>query len=96
MGDILIPSFSAPKEIYETLTNDLAMTTMALKAHPKVYWIWNHRRWCLENIPDGGDGEDTEGWKKTSWQREMGLVEKMLEADARNCASPPRLVFLHH
>ncbi|EIM90234.1 rab-protein geranylgeranyltransferase [Stereum hirsutum FP-91666 SS1] len=75
---------SSAKEIYELLTNDLAMTTIALKAHPKVYWIWNHRRWCLESIPDGGDGDDTQGWKKTSWQREMGLVEKMLEADARN------------
>ncbi|KAL0947363.1 hypothetical protein HGRIS_013479 [Hohenbuehelia grisea] len=29
------------------------LTMQALQAHPKVYWIWNHRRWCLERIPDG-------------------------------------------
>lgn len=92
MNTLLTCLLSSAKEIYELLTNDLAMTTIALKAHPKVYWIWNHRRWCLESIPDGGDGDDTQGWKKTSWQREMGLVEKMLEADARNCASLSRLV----
>ncbi|TFY83668.1 hypothetical protein EWM64_g351 [Hericium alpestre] len=60
------------------------MTTAALKVHPKVYWIWNHRRWCLENVPDGGDGDDIHGWKKANWERELFVVEKMLDADARN------------
>jgi len=58
------------------------MTTGALKAHPKVYWIWNHRRWCLENFP-AGPGED-DGWKKANWDREMFVVERMLDVDARN------------
>jgi Protein prenyltransferase alpha subunit repeat len=60
------------------------MTSVALKAHPKVYWIWNHRRWCLENVPDGPD-EEPQGWKKASWDKELFVVEKMLDADARNC-----------
>jgi len=24
-----------------------------LQIHPKVYWIWNHRKWCLEHVPLG-------------------------------------------
>jgi geranylgeranyl transferase type-2 subunit alpha len=70
------------------LTDELAMTMSALKKHPKVYWIWNHRRWCLENVPDGpgGDGEeDANGWKQANWTRELQVVERMLDADARNC-----------
>lgn len=77
--------FSSPAEINGILSNDLDMTTTALKAHPKVYWIWNHRRWCLENIPDGGNNNDEHGWRKASWERELFIVEKMLDADARNC-----------
>jgi geranylgeranyl transferase type-2 subunit alpha len=47
-----------------------------------VYWIWNHRRWCLENIPDGPD--DSKEWKKDAWDGELYVVEKMLDADSRN------------
>jgi geranylgeranyl transferase type-2 subunit alpha len=70
------------------LTDELAMTMAALKAHPKVYWIWNHRRWCLEHIPEGPGGSgatDSLGWKQAVWNRELAVVEKMLDADARNC-----------
>lgn len=127
-----------PDERYHLLTSDLRMTTLYLKMHPKVYWIWTHRKWCLEHVPDGpgrringeggdsnaqqsyvnghntssletsgevdrenmqtpnptitslnGDSEenDVEGWKKEAWGRELMLVEKMLEADSRNCES---------
>ncbi|KAH9484165.1 Geranylgeranyl transferase type-2 subunit alpha [Psilocybe cubensis] len=58
----------------------------ALKTHPKVYWIWNHRMWCLEHIPEG-PGQDAEtifGWKQKAWDRELFVVEKMLDADPRN------------
>jgi len=62
----------------------------ALKAHPKVYWIWNHRRWCLENIP-WGPGQQGErafhGWKQAAWDKELFVVEKMLDVDPRNCES---------
>jgi len=64
------------------------MTMSALKANPKVYWIWNHRRWCLERLPDG-PGEEGDpnfhGWKQAAWDRELFVVEKMLDADPRNC-----------
>ncbi|KAJ7871443.1 rab-protein geranylgeranyltransferase [Mycena olivaceomarginata] len=76
---------SSPEEINDLLTEDLSMTTAALKMHPKVYWIWNHRRWCLENVPDGPTTEgDVNGWRKTNWDREMFVVDKMLDADSRN------------
>ncbi|KAJ7684689.1 rab-protein geranylgeranyltransferase [Mycena polygramma] len=78
---------SSPKEINDLLTDDLSMTTAALKMHPKVYWIWNHRRWCLENVPDGpdtGTEGDIDGWRKTNWERELFVVDKMLDADSRN------------
>ncbi|KDR81448.1 hypothetical protein GALMADRAFT_134887 [Galerina marginata CBS 339.88] len=75
------------EDIKNLLMDDLAMTMSALKAHPKVYWIWNHRRWCLENIPNG-PGQKSEsdfvGWKQSAWDKELFVVEKMLDADPRN------------
>lgn len=62
------------------LEDDLELTTHALRAHPKVYWIWNHRRWCLEEYPDETG---------TKWKRELAMVDKMLEMDPRNCESAP-------
>ena len=63
------------------------MTMAALREHPKVYWIWNHRRWCLENVPDGPevDGAPSLQWRKANWNKELAVIEKMLDADARNC-----------
>lgn len=64
----------------------------ALKAHPKVYWIWNHRRWCLEQIPYGPgqiSERDFAGWKQSAWDRELAVAEKMLDVDARNCKVLP-------
>ncbi|KAF8201598.1 rab-protein geranylgeranyltransferase [Pholiota molesta] len=78
---------SSPEGINNVLADDLAMTMSALKAHPKVYWIWNHRRWCLENVPNGPGKEgdaDFLGWKESAWNRELFVVEKMLDADPRN------------
>lgn len=137
---VVIPH-RTPEERYQLLTSDLRLTTSYLKVHPKVYWIWTHRKWCLEHVPSGpgpvvkengphmdgdmtpkadpvngylagdlqdqseshtsvADGHtlkptislvedeqdnDPEGWKKEAWGRELMLVEKMLDADSRNC-----------
>jgi len=77
---------STPEENNDLLANELSMTMAALREHPKVYWIWNHRRWCLENVPDGPvvDGKPSLRWRKANWQRELAVVEKLLDADARN------------
>lgn len=70
------------------------MTTTALKANPKVYWIWNHRRWCLENVPDGPErnGVPSMEWRQANWDKELFVVERMLDADARNCQSSHRFI----
>jgi hypothetical protein len=137
----LVASHRTPEDRYQLLTSDLRLTTSYLKVHPKVYWIWTHRKWCLEHVPSGpglavnqngshvdgdmtpkadpvnghlaaglkdelkshtsaADGHalkptisrvedeqdnDPEGWKKEAWGRELMLVEKMLDADSRNC-----------
>lgn len=44
-----------------------------IRINPKSYWLWNHRVWCLQTMPD------------PDWKAELGLVEKMLAMDARNC-----------
>ncbi|KAF8599582.1 rab-protein geranylgeranyltransferase [Ceratobasidium sp. AG-I] len=74
---------SSPEEIFTALDADLMLTFSALQVHPKVYWLWNHRRWCLQNIPDGPDSAE-KSWKSITWAREMAIVEKMLDRDARN------------
>ena len=78
---------STPDQINDLLANELALTTVALKDHPKVYWLWNHRRWCLQNIPDGPlvDGQPSRKWMTTSWDKELAVVENMLNTDPRNC-----------
>lgn len=77
---------SSPVEVNEYLSEDLSLTFTLLREHPKVYWIWNHRRWCLENIPDS-TSDDVDEWRNLTWKKELFVVEKMLEADARNCKS---------
>ncbi|KAF9458639.1 rab-protein geranylgeranyltransferase [Collybia nuda] len=78
---------SSLQDVNNFITDDLSMTTAALRSHPKVYWIWNHRRWCLENVPNGpgNKGEnDYSEWKKGNWDKEIYVVEKILDADPRN------------
>ncbi|KAK8858834.1 hypothetical protein IAR55_003064 [Kwoniella newhampshirensis] len=77
----LFPSLS-PEDITSHLISDLRLTTSYLLVHPKVYWIWNHRKWCLESVPHG-PGE-SQKWREDFWKGELKLIEKMLEADARN------------
>ena len=70
------------------LQDDLAFTFGALKEHPKVYWIWTHRQWCLEHIPEddsSDEGSDPLQWQRQTWTHELIVVEKMLDVDARNC-----------
>jgi len=87
--DILLKGIfpdSTPESINDYLNVELDTTMQQLKSHPKVYWIWNHRRWCLENVSDGpgSEGVPLHGWKKANWDRELYVVENMLERDARN------------
>ncbi|ELU44181.1 PPTA domain-containing protein [Rhizoctonia solani AG-1 IA] len=76
-------SASSPEEVFKAVDGELSLTLAALQVHPKVYWLWNHRRWCLENIPDGPEGAE-KSWKSSIWARELAIVEKMLDRDSRN------------
>ncbi|CUS23656.1 LAQU0S11e01288g1_1 [Lachancea quebecensis] len=59
----------------EFWNNELAFTMQQLKLFPKVYWIWNHRLWCLNHFPQSPIGK---------WQQELAIVSKLLTMDARN------------
>jgi geranylgeranyl transferase type-2 subunit alpha len=47
----------SPEEVVGLLKNELKLTMAYLQIHPKVYWIWNHRKWCLEHVPPGPEPE---------------------------------------
>ena len=55
--------------------NELQFTMEKLKRFPKVYWIWNHRIWVLDNYPNATD---------KIWLHELFVVDKLLSMDARN------------
>ncbi|KAM5539019.1 hypothetical protein V8D89_007242 [Ganoderma adspersum] len=76
----IFPS-STPAQINDVLSDDLSLTTTFLKQHPKVYWIWNHRQWCLAQVPDGPTPSDPHAWRQSYWNKELFVVEKMLDAD---------------
>lgn len=52
---------------------ELGLFMQLIRKNPKSYWLWNHRRWCLETMPD------------PDWNAELALVDKLLTMDARNC-----------
>ncbi|AET41541.1 Rab geranylgeranyltransferase BET4 Ecym_8259 [Eremothecium cymbalariae DBVPG len=55
--------------------DELSFTMVQLKSFPKVYWIWNHRVWCLNNC---------QGNALKLWKYELGIVGKILSMDPRN------------
>ncbi|KAL3235158.1 Geranylgeranyl transferase type-2 subunit alpha [Nakaseomyces bracarensis] len=68
------------KALYDDLDaefweDELKFVMAQLKLFPKVYWIWNHRLWVLQNYPNANT---------KIWSRELAIVNKLLEADARN------------
>jgi len=63
---------TAPPEFWE---NELQFTMEKLKRFPKVYWIWNHRIWVLNNYSQAST---------KIWIRELSIVDKLLSMDARN------------
>lgn len=60
------------KKLYQ---HELVFFLQLIKINPKSYWLWNHRIWSLQNMPN------------PDWDAELGLVDKMLTMDARNCKS---------
>lgn len=62
-------------ESQQILSQDILLTLQALRQNPKNYSVWEHRKWLLRTMP------------QPDWRFELGLVNKFLEADARNCSS---------
>ncbi|GAA5921947.1 hypothetical protein JCM3775_003430 [Rhodotorula graminis] len=56
----------------QLLEADLQLTNASLKLNPKVYCVWEHRKWVLETMPDA------------DWAFEFKMVEMYLEKDPRN------------
>ncbi|WFD00741.1 protein geranylgeranyltransferase type II [Malassezia yamatoensis] len=65
----------------QLLAEDITMTQQSMRTHPKVYWLWNHRRWCLHALPNPDNSLES-GQKK--WRKELALVDMMLDMDPRN------------
>jgi hypothetical protein len=64
----------------DILQSELNYTIPLLMEFPKCYWIWNHRRWTLEEsirrlLP---------ATARALWEAELALVGKMLTRDRRN------------
>lgn len=70
----------AQKRDEEVITSELTFTIPLLLEAPKCYWIWNHRRWTLQQatlrLPTPS--------ARLIWERELGLAGKMLAKDQRN------------
>ncbi|CAG8465807.1 2506_t:CDS:10, partial [Scutellospora calospora] len=67
-----ISSDSSEEEKQQKFYSELLFLQEVFRLNPKSYWIFNHRRWCLDTMPD------------PDWKSELDLVCKMLDMDARN------------
>lgn len=65
---------------FERITNDLKFLIPLLQEFPKCYWLWNYRRWLLEQAEVVLAREQA----VQIWQKELGLVSMMLSKDGRN------------
>ena len=74
------PQRKDAKQIEYLISEDLQFLVPLLIEYPKCYWIWNHRRWLLQQVPLYLSQESS----KDFWAAEFGLVSKMLLRDNRN------------
>ncbi|KAL8734727.1 MAG: hypothetical protein Q9181_003116, partial [Wetmoreana brouardii] len=66
--------------VRQYIVEDLAFLLPLLRKFPKCYWIWKYRLWLLDEaqrlLPSNSVNQ--------LWQKELGLVGKMLSLDSRN------------
>ncbi|KAF0456294.1 rab geranylgeranyltransferase alpha subunit [Gigaspora margarita] len=60
------------EEKQQKFSSELLFLQEVFRHNPKSYWIFNHRQWCLDTMPN------------PDWKSELDLVSKMLDMDARN------------
>ncbi|KAJ2866761.1 Rab geranylgeranyltransferase [Coemansia aciculifera] len=56
----------------QLLESELSFVFEIIMKNVKSYWMWNHRVWTLNSMP------------QADWRRELALVAKLLSLDARN------------
>jgi geranylgeranyl transferase type-2 subunit alpha len=59
---------------------DLEFLFPIMVKFPKCYWLWNYRVWLLEQANERLEADVA----RQLWERELGLVGKMLVRDSRN------------
>lgn len=58
------------QKLFET---ELNFIEACLKVNPKSYGSWHHRTWVTARMP------------RPDWTRELGLCDRCLSLDERNC-----------
>ncbi|KAJ9614739.1 Rab geranylgeranyltransferase [Knufia peltigerae] len=66
--------------VLDIIQLDLQFLFPLLLQFPKCYWIWNHRRWLLQQSTALLPSPQA----RKLWEEELGLVGKMLSRDSRN------------
>ncbi|KAJ2721975.1 Rab geranylgeranyltransferase [Coemansia sp. Benny D115] len=61
-----------PQDRQTLLKQEMDFLMDIIRKNIKSYWMWGHRVWVLTEHPS------------PDWKRELALVERLLEADARN------------
>lgn len=61
------------------IKSELMINILAIKANPKSYSAWYHRRWFIENYCS------KETIQKMIVEGELKLLEQLLDLDCRNC-----------
>lgn len=65
-----LPQWTSHRQ--QLLEQELEFLMAIIPKNIKSYWMWNHRIWALSQLPH------------PKWEKELGLVAKLLEVDARN------------
>ena len=74
------PKSVSNESILNMISSDLNFVFSLLRKFPKCYWIWNHRRWLLQQASVHLLVSET----RDLWKSELVLVSKMLALDNRN------------
>ena len=67
----------SPPPTKDSITKELTVNVLAIRANPKSYGAWFHRRWFIEN--------HCEEMKEVVVEDELKLLSQLLDLDCRNC-----------